>query len=136
MNQIHTGGCHCGVVRYTVTAAPELTFYCHCRDCQKTTGSPFSVEMMIPDTGFEISGGLASYVVTGDSGKPVTRWHCADCASGIYLTCASDPGYVFLKAGTLDDPSVVSPEMHIYCASRQPWLHFNDDLPAYDKAPD
>jgi hypothetical protein len=92
--------------------------------------------MMIEDSGFQIEGELASYVVTGDSGKPVNRWHCANCASGIHLTCEADPGYVFLKVGTLDDPSLASPQMHIYASSRQPWLNFTDELPVYDKAPD
>ena len=130
------GGCHCGAVRYTVSKEPELTFYCHCQDCQKTTGSPFSVEMMLEEGSFEIDGKLFSYVVTGDSGKPVNRWHCSKCASGVYLTCEADPGYVFLKVGTLDDSGWASPEMHIYTATAQPWLKFDDDLPRYPGAPE
>ena len=136
MNSEYEGGCHCGAVRYTVTKAPESTFYCHCQDCQKTTGSPFSVEMMIEDSGFDIEGALMSYVVTGDSGKPVSRWHCSNCSSGIYLTCEADPGYIFLKVGTLDDPGLASSEMHIYASNRQPWLNFDDKLPSYEKAPE
>ena len=85
--------------------------------------------------GFEIDGALSCYVVTGDSGKPVSRWHCATCASGIYLTCESDPGYVFLKVGTLDDAGWVAPEMHIFTSTAQPWLSFDDGLPRYPRAP-
>jgi len=132
----HKGGCHCGAVTYKITKAPDLTFYCHCQDCQKTTGGPFSVEMMLEEHAFEIKGALSSYVVTGDSGKPVTRWHCSNCASGIYLTCEADPGYVFLKVGTLDDSQWVTPEMHIYASTRQPWLKLEDELPVYQRAPE
>ena len=130
------GGCHCGAVRYAVSKEPELTFYCHCQDCQKTTGSPFSVEMRLEESAFEFEGELSSYTVTGDSGKAVNRWHCSTCFSGVYLTCDSDPGYVFLKVGTLDDPAWASPEMHIYTATCQPWLHLDDALPRYKRAPE
>jgi hypothetical protein len=135
MTTRHEGGCHCGAVRYAFGEAPEFTFYCHCNDCQKTTGSPFSIELMLRDETFSITGELGTYVVEGDSGKPVTRSFCAKCGSGVYLECASDPGYVFVKVGTLDDASWVEPQMHIYTASKQPWLELADDLPAYEKAP-
>ena len=136
MSQIHEGGCHCGAVRYTFSKAPELTFYCHCQDCQRTTGGPFSVELMLDSSGFEISGPMASYVVTGDSGKPVKRWFCSKCGSGIYLESEADPGYVFLKPGGLDDASWVSPDMHIYTAAKQPWLVIGDTLPQHAQLPE
>ena len=91
---------------------------------------------MIRDDGLEIEGPLESYVVQGDSGKPVTRWNCARCGSVCYLECAADPGYVFLKAGSLDEASWVRPEMHIYTSAKQPWTVIRDDLPQYERAPD
>ena len=94
------------------------------------------MEMMIEDQSFQFEGPLASYVVTGDSGKRVTRWHCAKCASGIYLECEADPGFVFLKVGSLDDASWVTPEMHIYTSAKQPWIKINDGLPQCEKAPE
>ncbi len=135
MSSVRTGGCHCGSVAYSVSADPELTFFCHCSDCQKTTGSPFSVELMLPEDGFDCEGDLTTYTVKGDSGGDVHRHHCAKCGSGIYLECASDPGFVFLKAGTLDDAASVSPEMHIFTSARQPWLKIDDGLPQFEKMP-
>jgi len=132
----YQGGCHCGANRYSCDKEPELTFYCHCSDCQRTTGSPFSVELMIGADALSVKGPLESYVVEGDSGKPVTRWFCGRCGSGIYLECESDPGYVFLKAGSLDDASWVRPEMHIFTVARQPWARIADDLPQYERMPD
>ena len=93
------------------------------------------MELMIADHGFKIEGPLNSYVVTGDSGKPVTRWYCSICGSGIYLESAADPGYVFLKVGSLDDASWVKPEMHIYTAAKQPWTQLADGLPEHEGAP-
>lgn len=136
MSTKYVGGCHCGEVRYSCDEKPEFTFYCHCSDCQKTTGSPFSVELMIPSKSFEIHGKLGIYTVTGDSGKPVHRNFCPSCGSGIFLDCKSDPGYIFLKAGTLDDANWVEPEMHIYTAKKQPWIELGDELPRYEKLPD
>jgi len=136
MSKHYEGGCHCGAIRYSCTKEPELTFFCHCRDCQRTTGSPFSMELMIDQSCFEIDGPLKSYVVVGDSGKPVTRWNCTQCGSGIYLEGEADPGYVFLKVGSLDDASWVAPEMHIYTVAKQPWIKIDDNLPQYERAPD
>ncbi|MEQ8692341.1 MAG: GFA family protein [Pseudomonadales bacterium] len=132
----YEGGCHCGSVRYRCANSPELTFYCHCRDCQRTTGSPFSMELMIAKEGFHLQGEMEAYVITGDSGKPVTRWFCSACGSGIYLEADSDPDSLFLKVGSLDDASWVQPEMHIYTAAKQPWTKIDDGLPQYEGMPD
>ena len=135
MSNQYQGGCHCGATRYNFTKPPELTFFCHCNDCQRTTGSPFAMELMIDVSSFSVDGPLKSYVVVGDSGKPVTRWHCDQCGSGIYLDCEMDPDYVFVKVGSLDDAAWVEPQMHIYTVAKQPWIQINDDLPCYEKLP-
>ena len=132
----YEGACHCGSVQYLCTAAPDLTFFCHCNDCQRTGGSPFSVELMISSNSFEVQGELGTYTVVGDSGKHVHRRFCPRCASGIYLECDADPGYVFVKAGTLNDASWVKPEMHIFTAAKQPWVELGDALPRFEKAPE
>ena len=135
MNEKTSGHCHCGGAQFTFDAAPAATFYCHCPDCQRTTGSPFSVELMVPSDTFAVTGQLATYTVTGDSGGAVHRRSCAVCASGLFLECDSDPGFVFVKAGALDDQSAVHPEMHIFVSARQPWVTIADDLPQYDRMP-
>jgi len=132
----YEGGCHCGGVRYSCAALPELTFFCHCSDCQRTAGSPFSVEAMVASDSFDVQGELGTYTVVGDSGKQVHRHFCPQCGSGLYLACDADPGYVFLKVGTLDDASWVKPDMHIYTAAKQPWIELGDSLPRYEKAPE
>lgn len=135
MTEPQNGQCHCGEAKFAFSASPEFTFYCHCRDCQKTTGSPFSVELMVPDATFKASGELATYTVTGDSGKAVHRRSCAACGSGLFLECDADPGYIFVKAGALEDASWVQPEMHIFVAAKQPWDIIADDLPQFDGMP-
>jgi len=130
-----SGRCHCGAISFRFSATPEATFYCHCSDCQRTSGSPFSVELMVPADGFESEGEFATYTVTGDSGGGVHRRFCPACGAGVFLECDSDPGFVFVKAGTLDDASALAPEMHIFASARQPWVTVADDLPRYDRMP-
>jgi len=131
----YTGGCLCGRIRFRCTGKPEFTFYCHCTDCQRTGGSPFSVELMVPSASFEVEGDPATYTVAGDSGKDVHRRFCPACGSGVYLECESDPGYVFLKAGALDDAGWVKPDMHIFTVTKQPWVELGDSLPRYERMP-
>lgn len=134
-NAVRTGGCHCGAARFELSAGPEATFYCHCSDCQRMSGSPFSVELMVPEAGFAVTGDLATYTVTGDSGGAVRRHFCRTCGAGLHLDCDSDPGFVFVKAGALDDASGVAPDMHIFVSARQPWAEIADDLPQYQRMP-
>ena len=85
MSREFEGGCHCGTVRYTCTKSPKYTFYCHCYDCQRTTGAPYSMELMFDRDSIEFRGPLESYVVTGDSGKPeeTLREHPPSSLSGV-----------------------------------------------------
>lgn len=136
MPKNYEGGCHCGAVRYTGTKAPELTFYCHCKDCQRTSGSPYSMELTVERDSVQFNGALSSYVVVGDSGSPVTRFFCPECSSGMYLDCDADPNYLFLKVGSLDDASWVTPQMHIFTSAKQPWVQIADGPPQYEKMPD
>lgn len=131
----YSGGCLCGSVRFSCTAEPEFTFYCHCTDCQRTGGSPFSVELMISSESFDVQGKLQTHTVVGDSGKGVHRHFCPKCGSGIFLECDADPGYVFLKAGAIDDAGWVKPDMHIFTATEQPWVSVADSLPRHERMP-
>ncbi|WP_336987061.1 GFA family protein [Altererythrobacter aquiaggeris] len=128
MTDIHKGRCQCGNTALQFSGEPELTFYCHCKDCQLTTGSPFSVELMVPAAGFSAKGHLSTYTVIGDSGRAVHRRSCAKCGSGLFLECDADPGYVFVKPGALDHASVVEPQIHIFVGGRQTGLDMADDL--------
>lgn len=135
MNDTHKGRCHCGGVTLQYSGKSELTFFCHRSDCQRTTGAPFSVELMVPQDGFASEGNLSTYTVTGASGQAVHRRGCAKCGSALFLECDADPDYVFVKAGTLDDASFVEPEMHIFTSAKQPWVKIVDDLPQFERMP-
>ena len=135
MSVKHEGGCFCGSVRFSCTAEPAFTFYCHCSDCRRSGGSPFTVGMMVPSEAFSVDGELQAYTVTGSSGKEVHRHFCPQCGTGIYLTTGAVPENVFVKAGVFDDAGWVKPQMHIFTASKQPWLTIGDSLPQFEGMP-
>ena len=118
-----TGGCLCGRVRYSLTGDPAFSGLCHCRNCQRYTGSSFEAVVVYPASATSVEGELKTYQDTGDSGKSVFRRFCPNCGSGVLAEAQAMPDLVIVLAGTLDDTSNYQPGMEIYCASAQPWFH-------------
>jgi hypothetical protein len=128
------GGCVCGAIRYECTAEPLAMFYCHCRDCQRTTGSGFTPVVYLPAKAFKITKGAPHYYSTpsemvGDN----KRGFCPDCGSRLFGG-ATDDGQGIV-ASSLDDPSLFKPQMHIWTSDAQPWDHMDSTLPKFDKYP-
>lgn len=123
-----SGGCLCGKIRYSTEAAPKFVSLCHCRDCQKFTGSAFAAVIAWPKAAVAITGTMKGFAKRGDSGKTIERFFCPDCGTSIMDEAEIVSGLVMIFAGTLDDPSGVQPTSQIYCASAQPWLRFDPAL--------
>ena len=134
MTNIH-GGCLCGNVRYAITAEPVFSGVCHCKDCQKSSGSAFGVIVAVPNGGFSASGALKSYIGRGDSGKEIRRRFCPECGSSIAVEADALPGVVMVQGGTLDDPSAVKPGMHVYCKSKLDWMVIPEGVGAFPQMP-
>ena len=122
------GGCLCGRVRYKADTDPAFIGVCHCRNCQKTSGSAFGVVVAVPQPALTVQGQLKSFTDKGDSGKALYRRFCPSCGSSVLLESEAAPGMVMLNAGTLDDPGWVRPGMQIYCDSAQPWVQLGGGL--------
>ena len=116
------GGCLCGAVRFTANAAPEFVALCHCIDCQKHTGSAFAIGIRLPKTALQLHGTVKTFSSLGDSGNPILRYFCPECGSSIYDEPTARPGKSNLNAGTLDDPSSVTPTLEIWCDHALPWV--------------
>jgi hypothetical protein len=116
------GGCLCGAVRYTARADPALVGVCHCRDCQKLTGSAFGFLVGLPRAAFEIKGVLKTFTKPADSGRPIVRRFCPECGSSIVEEPGSRPDLVIINGGTLDDPTSVTPGIEIYCNRELSWV--------------
>jgi hypothetical protein len=127
-----TGGCSCGAVRYRLTSEPLFVHCCHCLNCQQQTGSAFVVNILIEADRVELLGEepqAVSVPRTGDKKQKI--WRCPTCQVAVYSQYTS-PRVSFVRAGTLDEPSAVAPDVHIYTRSKLPWVVLPDDVPAFD----
>ncbi len=129
-----TGGCICGAIRYECSAAPIAMGNCHCRDCQKATGTAFAAAILVPRNAVAITGDVKYYDVTGDSGQIISRGFCPNCGSRLFGKRAV-ADFLSIMAGTLDEPSGFRPAMDFYTASAQPWDYMNPDLPKFPQSP-
>ena len=129
-----TGGCLCGAIRYESSSDPLMVVYCHCRNCQITSGGAFSTNVMVPGDALTLTQGeLSSYEDTAESGKPLTRQFCNHCGGPI--VSRPDGGMAVVKAGSLDDPSGLRPGMSIWEGSAQSWALKADGVATFAKNP-
>jgi hypothetical protein len=120
------GGCQCGEVRYRFEGEPIELTVCHCRECQRQSGSAFGMSLSIPAEGFELlSGDLRFFEAVCDSGREKSCAFCPTCGTRIYHR--TDAG-VSIKAGTLDDTSRLRPTAHYWTKCKQPWVAIPDEV--------
>ena len=117
------GGCLCGSVRYRSNAEPVLQAVCHCQTCRKNSGSAFSFNVAVPEDSLSVEGDhLRTYEDhSGASRQAFLRKFCDRCGSHVFSHGPAYGALAFIKAGTLDDPSWVAPELHIWCSEKLPW---------------
>lgn len=130
------GGCLCGAVRYRSAAAPPMTAICSCKNCQRQSGTAFSLVVGVPKGALAMEGAQhETYQGVGESGLPVLRRFCSKCGSPIFSEVAVTPAIDWIKAGTLDDTSWLRPEVSIWCDSEQPWVQKNEAIPRIPRNP-
>jgi hypothetical protein len=118
-----TGGCACGAVRYRLASRPIWVHCCHCTDCQRETGSGFAVNALIEADRVELTAGRPAPILTPSaSGRGQTIWRCAACQVALWSNYGGNGAIHFVRAGTLDRPERITPDIHIYTASKLPWL--------------
>ena len=130
-----TGGCLCGKIRYSADAEPAFVGLCHCRDCQKFTGSAFAAVIGLPKSAVTATGALKEFTKQGDSGKPINRMFCPECGASVMDEAEAAAGIVMIQAGTLDNTSWVKPTSQIYCASARPAVQLFGEMKSFDKTP-
>jgi hypothetical protein len=118
------GGCTCGGVRYRMTSAPMIVHCCHCRWCQRETGASFALNAMIESDRVELLKGEVEIVETpSNSGKGQKIARCPQCRIALWSHYAGlGDAASFVRVGTLDDPDRLPPDIHIFTASKQPWV--------------
>ena len=126
----YSGGCACGALRYAAAKRPLETGYCHCRLCQKTTGAPVLVFASFDIADFRYLSGEPQWFESSPHGA---REFCAICGTQIAYRDIRDAIMIDVNVGSLDDPSRVTPECHIWYSSKLPWFESRDSLPRYEK---
>jgi len=132
MKKTFSGGCLCGYVRYEHVGDPGGANYCHCPDCRRTTGSAFSIGVRgRVDKLRIVSGRVKAYTKIADSGNEITREFCPECGSPLFTKSPAHPEFVYIKAGSLDDPSLVKPACQIWTEMAVPWSCIDEGLTTY-----
>lgn len=132
------GGCTCGHVRYRIASAPLIVHGCHCRGCQKNSGSAFAINALYEsDRVTLVSGEIEEITVPTPSGTGQDIARCAVCKVAVWsnynMGGALRKFIRFIRVGTLDDPDQLPPDVHIYTCSKQPWLILPEDDPKVDE---
>jgi len=132
-----TGKCLCGSIQYSSEAEPIFSIICHCDDCQRQTGTAFSMTVGVPKASMKIDNEdkLKEFIGESASGNKVRRKFCPDCGSPIISMIAMAPDMYMIKAGTLDDKSWIKPTHQFWCSTKQPWLELSDELEKHDRNP-
>jgi hypothetical protein len=126
------GGCSCGTVRYRLASEPLFVHCCHCLNCQRQTGSAFVVNVLIEADRLEIVTGKPQLVeAPRDDGSAQEIFRCPGCQVAVFSRYGH-PGVYFVRAGTLDEPATVSPDVHIFTRSKLPWVILPEGVPAFE----
>ena len=132
-----SGGCACGAIRYTSSGAPRYMGNCHCRDCQRATGSAYFPAVLVKDADFTLQQGQpAWHETTSDKGHVMRRGFCSTCGSPLLLKNGANTSVTVLFAGSLDDPAWYEPSRDIFVKSAQPWDLMHAELPKFDAMPE
>ncbi len=130
-----TGQCLCGAVTYKLTGQPLRMVQCHCKGCQRATGTGHISNAFFKDEQFELKGELKAYESTADSGNVNTRYFCPQCGSRIYNEVSARKGIVGVAVGSADDNSWYEPAAVVYCSERPGWDMTSTEVPNFDQMP-
>lgn len=133
MSDAFAGGCACGAARYRMRSAPMFVHCCHCKDCQRQTGTAFVLNALIEaDRVAVLSGAPKPYAMPTDSGRPHHIFRCPDCGTAVWSEYGGIDKLRFVRVGTLDEPAALQPDVHIFIRSKLPWIALPAGVPAFE----
>jgi hypothetical protein len=129
----HPGACTCGEIRYELEGPPLFVHCCHCRWCQRETGSAFAVNALIESDRLRVMSGTPEAVdVPSESGRGQRILRCPSCRVALWSHYGGFRDLVsFVRVGTLMEPDRLPPDIHIFTSSKQPWVVLPDTTPAF-----
>lgn len=130
-----SGHCVCGAVQFTLKAAPVRMVQCHCKDCQRASGTGHMSLAFFREADFELHGETRSFASTADSGNINTRHFCAQCGGRVYGQNSARPGIVGVAVGAVDDNDWFEAQAVVYAAQRPRWDVTPTEVPNFDRMP-
>ncbi len=130
-----TGHCLCGDVAFTIKAAPQMTGQCHCKDCQRASGTGHMSLAFFKREDVDIRGQTASFAATADSGNINTRHFCPKCGGRVYGENSARPGMVGIAVGAIDDTSWFKAQRVVYVKDQPAWDVTPTDVPRFEMMP-
>jgi hypothetical protein len=125
------GACACGEVRYRMQSRPLVVHCCHCRYCQRETGSAFVLNAFLESDRLTLlSGTVEKITIPSESGKGQMIVRCSQCKIALWSHYGGEERLSMVRVGTLESPDTMPPDIHIYTESRQPWVVLPDGVPA------
>lgn len=135
MDKPYTGSCACGAITYSCVAEPAFSWNCHCRDCQRASGSAFCAVLYVPRTALTVTGEATWHQVLAESGRRVTRGFCPTCGSPMFILADLVPDLQGLWAASLNEPARFQPQIDVWASRSQPWDVMSAALPKLAEAP-
>lgn len=129
------GGCACGALRYKIEAQPVAMLHCHCRQCQRDSGTGHQSHLTFVGASVTTDGEPSTCDYVGDEGTLKRRGFCRTCGSPVYLTFPDMPDVFIVSAGSLDDPERFRPALTTWAAAAPSWDHVERDGLCFDKMP-
>jgi hypothetical protein len=126
-----TGRCYCGDITYKASGDPAIRVQCHCRECQYLSGGSVNTTIGMPEASFEYTKGAPAKYKRADLENGVTRHFCGNCGTQVLTMAPGLAGVMLIKVGTMDDPSMFTPDLAIFTAESQAFHHIADGLPNY-----
>jgi hypothetical protein len=128
----YEGGCACGALRYRLASDPMFVNCCHCLNCQRQTGSAFVVNLLIEAERVQLLAGAPQPIdAPRDDGSAQRIFRCQKCQVAIFSEYGR-PEVRFVRGGTLDDPTAIAPDVHIYTRSKVGWVTIPEETPAFE----
>jgi hypothetical protein len=132
---VMTAACACGALRFRADGEPLVQGLCHCRDCQRLSGSGHVGFIAFPEGATSVEGETRAYSRTGSSGKTATRYACVRCGGMLLGRADVMPGVINLYAGALDDTAQFKPRIAIFTRSRPAWDTSSVGLQCFETLP-
>ncbi|MDQ0462826.1 hypothetical protein QO010_000574 [Caulobacter ginsengisoli] len=132
---MRAAACHCGQLSLTCEGEPRKISQCHCSDCQRRTGSVFSIAAFFDRAAVTVSGEAGAFTRDSGSGHPVTFRFCPKCGSNLWWEPARMPDRIGVAVGAFADPGFPPPEQSVWNQDRHAWVALREGVPAFEQNP-